>query len=190
MGTVKMVSQQQLQQQFSYLYSNVGINNQNAMQRQSNQVLYASNILSNQAKVVQSNKVARRALVQQNNIRNMNNQIQPLIINNDLMQEQTQINSMDNNSGNNMSIVQQIAAAEMPALPIGNGKSDLHLNVEINLPKINLNKRLTKSNVSSNSSKHQLIQLKKSFIKINRKLNTRLRSNKKLKNKVDNCFKW
>lgn len=190
MGIVALsVSAQQQQQAFGNMLSNVSLGNQAYVQRQSNPVL-ASNKgnLNNQAKTVQTNKAIRRAPVQQNVARNINPQVQPLVQNDDM--QQVLVNLSENNFGNEMKMIQQIAAVELPALQIGNG--NMEINAKINLPKLNLNlnRHVVKSRAASNSTKHKLLQIEKKLKKINRKLAAKLCGHKRLKIKVDSCFNW
>ena len=185
---------QQQQQQLRNVFSNVGLSNQNYVQRQSNPVVLATNKgnINNQQKTVRNNQVSRRVPVQQNVSRNMNPQVQPFVLNVDVQQEQMQMNVNDNNVGNEINFFQQIAAVEIPAIQTGNGNIDVHLNLNINMPKLNLslNKRAVKSRAESNSSKHKLFQLEKKLKKMNRRFSAKMKHPKKLKIKIDNCFKW
>ena len=189
LGALTGMSQQQ-QQQLGNLFSNVRLSNQSYVQRQNNTALYASNNISNQAKSVQTNKVTRRAPVQHNVARNVNPEIQPLVQNEDVQQVQVQTNVIDNNIGNEINLIQQIASAEMPAIQIGTGH--MSLSMDLSMPKLNLNlnRRSSVAQATSNSAKHKLLQLEKKVKKMNRKFAAKLSGRKKLKIKVDNCFKW
>jgi len=118
-------------------------------------------------------------------------QINPVqaVINNDI-QLQAPVSQMDNNagnaSGNEFNPIEQIAQLNIPAIQLGNADMD------INLPKINLKPIKFSSGSSSNSknSNHTLLDLKKKFAKFNRKTSGKLSFKKKLRIKVDKCFKW
>lgn len=194
MGCVCALTGIAQQQQIGNVFSNVGLSNQSYIQRQSNSVVLATNKgnINNQQKTVRNNQVSRRVPVQQNVSRNMNPQVQPLVLNDDVQQEQMQMNINDNNVGNDINFIQQIAAVEMPAIQTGNGSLEMNVNLNINMPKINLsvNKRTVKLRAESNSSRHKLFQLEKKFKKMNRSFSGKIKYSKRLKIKVDNCFKW
>ena len=179
-----MSQQKQEQQQLGNLFSDVGLSNKSYVQRQSNPALYASNKISNQAKVTQTYKATRRAPVQQNVVGNVNRQVQ-LVRNDDVQQVQIQV--MNNNVGNELNFIQQIASAEIPAIQVGNGNMELNPDIAILKVNLNLGKYVAKSRATSSSSKYKMFQLDRKLKKMNRKLSAKFSVNKKLKIKVDNC---
>lgn len=190
LGALTATAQQQQQQAYGNVFINVGLNNQAFVQRQSNPVVLASNQgnSNKQFKTNQTNKTVRRAPVQQNIARNINSQLQPLVINDNI--QQFLVNVSDNNVGNGVNFIEQIAAAEIPAIHIGNGNLDI--NLEIKMPRLNLkiNRKAVKSAAVRNSVKYQLFQVEKKLTKMHRKFISKLNLSKRLKIKVDNCFKW
>jgi hypothetical protein len=116
-------------------------------------------------------------------------------INNDI-QLQGNIIAIENNAGNafgnEMNPIEQIASLNIPAIQLGSGNMDLNLNLDLNMPKINLKtiKFRGKGSSASKGSQHKLLQLEKKWAKFTRKTAGKLSFKKKLKLKVDNCFKW
>lgn len=190
------------------LMSNFG--NQSAPQVQGVQIL-ASNIKVNDNNI---NKPARlnanpqvyvqRATNANNNQRrqvrrrvtNVSNPVQTNVINvsenniNDDIQIQGNfVNQLDNNVGNafgNENLIEQIASANIPAIQLGSGS----LNLNLDLPTLKMPTIKFASRKSVSSSKHKSHTLKKKLAKLNRNLGGKLSFKKKLKIKVDNCFKW
>lgn len=200
-------SQNLIQQNFS----NINLTNRQASQMQSVQV-FASNVLVNdnntnkpsrananpQVYVVQRASARnvtqnrRRRVAPQTNISNpiqtnMRN-VSDNNINDDIQVQGNFVNQLDNNVGNafgNESLIEQLASVNIPAIQLGNGL-DLNLNLPtLKLPSIKFASRKTVS-----SSKHKTHSVKKKLAKLNRNLGGKLFFKKKLKIKVDNCFKW
>ncbi len=98
-------------------------------------------------------------------------------------------NVNDNNVGNafgNESIIEQIASVNIPAIQVGSGSLNLNINMpEIKLPSIKFHSRKTVSN-----SKHKTFSFKNKMAKLNRNMTGKFSIGKKLKIKVDNCFKF
>jgi hypothetical protein len=137
----------------------------------------------------------RQTSVDDNNV-GSNPMIQQFSINdiNDGIQVQGNIIALENNSGNalgnEMNPIEQIASFDIPAIQIGNG--NMNLNLDINMPKINLRsvKLSGRGSSSSKGNQHKLYDLKKKWAKFNRKASGKLSLKKKMKIRVDNCFKW
>ena len=94
---------------------------------------------------------------------------------------------------NNIEMPQIQAAA--PQMQLGGGNSGGNgFSLNINLPKLNLPtlklKAIKFSGGSSHSSHHKKFNLKKRLIKFDRKWHAKFDSKKRLRIKVDNCFKW
>lgn len=202
-------SQNQIQQNFN----NINLTNRHAVQMQSVQV-FASNIKVNDnntnkpvrananpqvyvQRSTNANSIQRRQrrTAPQTNI-NISNVNQPLInisennINDDIQIQGNFSQQLDNNVGNafgNENIIEQLASVNIPAIQLGNG---LDLNLDINLPKINLPTIKFNNRKSVSSSKHKTFYFKKKLAKFNRKISGKLSFRKKLKIRVDNCFKW
>lgn len=172
-------SQNQLQQQFS----NIGLTNQSVMQQQRNTV-FASNVAN-------TNKQQRQTVQRQASQQIINQNLNPIVqnLNVDMrMQSNAAENNMGNEMGNIQQIqVQQIATIAAPQMQLGNGNT-----LRLKLPSLNVNMRKTIRRTSSegNSVKYKLMVIENKFRKINRKLNARLSFKKKLRIKVDKCFKW
>ena len=176
---------------------------------QVNQVL-ASNMMGNANKPVRANanpqvsvqratnatgnqrRQARR--VTNNVVNTISNVNQPLVnINENNTDEIQQLGNfsqqLDNNVGNafgNESIIEQIASVNIPAIQLGRGS----LNLNLELPTIKLPSIKFASRKSVSSSKHKTFRVKNKLAKLNRKMTGKLAFGKKLKIKVDNCFKW
>lgn len=125
---------------------------------------------------------------------NLSNPIQTNVINiadnNNEVQQLLKVNSVsDNNVGNafgNEGLIEQIASANIPAIQVGTGSLSLRIDMStIKLPAIKLS-----SKKSVSGSKHKQYTLKKKLAKLNRNLGGKLAVKKRLKIKVDNCFKW
>lgn len=103
-----------------------------------------------------------------------------------------QINVLENNVGNsfgneNIQIQQAAPAEEKQAGHAG----DFLEGISLNLPKMNLKTfSVSKRSSSSSTSSYKLTQLKNKFVKVNRKIKGKLAFKKRLRLKVDNCFKW
>lgn len=201
-------SQNQIQQNFN----NINLTNRQALQMQSVQV-FASNIKVNddntnkparananpQVYVQRSttaNSIQRRQrrIPPQTNI-NVSNVSQPLVnisennINDDIQIQENFSQQLDNNVGNafgNENIIEQLASVNIPAIQLGSGS----LNLDINLPTLKLPSIKFNSRKSVSSSKHKKFHVKNKLAKFNRKMSGKLSFGKKLKIKVDNCFKW
>ncbi len=98
----------------------------------------------------------------------------------------------DNNIPINIDPVQmqmQYLVLENQAIPVGianEAKNNFTLNIK--LPKINW--KPIKLGSKSVTKSHKSFSLKAFFLKTNRKMQGKLSFGKKLKIKVDNCFKW
>lgn len=190
------------------LMTNLG--NQAMPQMQSVQV-FASNMMVNNSSTnkparvnanpqVQVQRVSnanansnQRRQVRRTNVSNTNisNPVQTNIINENNTDEIQQIlsNVSDNNAGNafdNESLIEQIASANIPAIQMGSGS----LNLNINMPEIKLPTIKFASRKSVSSSKHKTFWMKKKIAKLNRNMAGKFSFGKKLKIKVDNCFKF
>lgn len=165
--------------------SNVGLTNQSVLQQRNNP-LVASNIqnrnvtnYSNQNKVNPTNRMLQQQVVAQRNT-NPVSQIQ----NDDI---QVLVNVAENNVGNEFILIQQISNVAAPALMNGNGNS-----FELKLPSVNLsfNNRIRKASSASDSKKYKMAWIENKFKKVNRNLRGKFSGTKRLKIKVDDCFKW
>lgn len=189
------------------------VSNSNIVQQrfvQVNQVL-ASNMIGNTNKPVRANanpqvqvQLATNASSNQrrqirrvtNNINtNISNVTQPLVnisennINDDIQMQENFSQQLDNNLGNafgNENLIEQIASVNIPAIQVGSASLDLNLD----LPTIKLPSMKFASRKSVSSTKHKTHTVKNKFAKLNRKMTGKLSFGKKLKIKVDNCFKW
>ncbi len=85
-------------------------------------------------------------------------------------------------------MIEQIASANIPAIQVGTGS--LNLDLDINMPKIKLPSMKLSSRKTVSSSKHKTFSVKNRLAKLNRKMTGKLSMGKKLKIRVDNCFKW
>lgn len=110
--------------------------------------------------------------------------------NTDEIQQLVNFNNVnDNNLGNsfgNENLIEQIASANIPAIQVGTGS----LNLDINMPKINLPSMKFASRKSVTSSKHKTFRVRNKLAKMNRNMTSKFAFGKKLKIKVDNCFKF
>lgn len=177
---VSNISQVQSHQVFA---SNIMVNNSTNRP----QVQRASNTVQRQVRrVVPQSNIADNPMVQQGNF--SINEI------NDDIQVQSNIIEIENNAGNafgnEMNPLEQIASFDIPAIQLGSG--NLNLNLDITMPKINFRsvKLSGRGSSSSKGNHHQLQDLKKKWAKFSRKTSGKLSFKKKLKIKVDNCFKW
>jgi hypothetical protein len=151
------------------------------------QVQHATNASSNQRRQI------RRVT---NNVNtNISNVTQPLVnvsennINDDIQMQENFNPQLDNNLGNafgNENLIEQIASVNIPAIQVGTGS----LNLNLDLPTIKLPSMKFASRKSVSSTKHKTHTVKKKLAKLNRKMTGKLAFGKKLKIKVDNCFKW
>lgn len=110
-------------------------------------------------------------------------------INDDIQIQGNFVNQSDNNVGNasgNENLIEQIASVNIPAIQLGTGS----LNLNIDLPTLKMPTIKFASRKTVSSSKHKSHTLKKKLAKLNRNLGGKLSFKKKLKIKVDNCFKW
>ncbi len=110
-------------------------------------------------------------------------------INDDIQIQGSFTNQSDNNVGNafgNESMIEQIASVNIPAIQLGSGS----LNLNLELPTIKLPSIKFASRKSVSGTKHKTHTVKKKLAKLNRNLGGKLSFKKKLKIKVDNCFKW
>lgn len=128
---------------------------------------------------------------------NISNVIQPLVnvsdntINEDIQVQGNFDKQENDNLGNafgNENLIEQIASVNIPAIQIGTGS--MNLNLDINMPKIKLPAMKFSSRKTVSSSKHKTFHVKNKLAKLNRKMTGKLSFGKKLKIKVDNCFKW
>jgi hypothetical protein len=189
------------------------VSNSNIVQQrfvQVNQVL-ASNVMGNNNKPVRANanpqvQVQRATNASSNQRRqirrvtntintNISNVTQPLVnisennINNDIQVQGNFSQQLDNNVGNafgNKNLIEQIASVNIPAIQVGSGS----LNLNLDLPTIKLPSMKFASRKSVSSTKHKTHTVKNKLAKLNRKMTGKLSFSKKLKIKVDNCFKW
>lgn len=192
------------------LVNNLG--NQYAPQMQSVQV-FASNMMVNNAnkpartnanpqvyvqRVSNASGNQRRQIRRTNNVaNNISNVTQPLVNVsgnniNEVVQVQENFDKQENdNLGNafgNENLIEQIASVNIPTIQVGTGS--MNLNLDINMPKIKLPAMKFSSRKTVSSSKHKTFRTKKYLAKLNRKMTGKLTFGKKLKIKVDNCFKW
>ena len=191
------------------IQTNVSNNLQQQRFVQMNQV-FASNMMGNSNKPVRANanpqvqtqrasgassnqRQQRRRVVNTANT-NVSNVIQPLVnfsennINDDI-QVQGNFSQQDNNVGNafgNENMIEQIASVNIPAIQVGTGS----LNLNLDLPTIKLPLIKFASRKSVSGSKHKTFRVKNKLAKLNRKMTGKLTFGKKLRIKVDNCFKW
>lgn len=127
---------------------------------------------------------------------NISNPIQTNIINvaennTDEIQQLVNYTVNDNNVGNsfgNENQIEQIASANIPAIQVGTGS--LNLNLDINMPTIKLPSMKFSSRKLVSSSKHKTFHVRNKLAKINRNMTGKFSFGKKLKIKVDNCFKF
>lgn len=196
------------------IQTNVSNNLQQQRFVQVNQV-FASNMTGNTSKPVRANanpqvqvqrasgassnqRQQRRRVVNTANT-NVSNVVQPLVNFsenniNDVIQVQGNFSQQDNNIGNasdsypdgNENLMEQIASVNIPAIQVGTGS----LNLNLDLPTIKLPSIKFASRKSVSSSKHKTFRVKNKLAKLNRKMSGKLAFGKKLKIKVDNCFKW
>ena len=197
LASVNLFSQNILQSKY---YLNNSSNTDNTIQRvQSQQApqIFASNISMNNkiqplVRVNASINVPRAVPVVQrrviNNVRPVGNRGVPQNSN----PSAYQIDINDNNIPINISPVQmqlQYLGLENQAIPLGianNANNNFTLNIK--LPKINW--KPIKLGSKSVTKSHKSFSLKTFFLKANRKMQGKLSFGKKLKIKVDNCFKW
>ena len=206
-------SQNLIQQNFS----NINLTNRQAVQVQSVQV-FASNIKVNDnntnkparpnanpqvyvQRSTNANSIQRRQrrTAPQTNV-NILNVTQPLVnisennINDDIQIQGNFSQQLDNNVGNafeNENLIEQLASVNIPAIQLGSGSLNLDLNLPtIKLPSIKLPSIKFNSRKSVSSSKHKSFHVKNKLAKFNRKMTGKFSFGKKLKIKVDNCFKW
>ena len=129
---------------------------------------------------------------------NSSNNIQTNIINivnnnmNDDIQLQgnfsQQVNDNLGNAFGNENMIEQIASANIPAIQIGTGS--LNFDLDINMPKIKFPTIKFSSRKTVSDSKHKTFYVRNKLAKLNRRMSGKLSFGKKLKIKVDNCFKW
>ena len=190
--------------------TNVSNNLQQQRFVQVNQV-FASNMMGNSNKPVRasanpqvqvqrasgasSNQRQQRRRVVNTANTNVSNVIQPLVnfsennINDDIQVQGNFSQQSDNNAGNafgNENLIEQIASVNIPAIQVGTGS----LNLNLDLPSIKMPSIKFASRKSVSSSKHKTHAIKNKLAKLNRNLSGKLSFKKKLKIKVDNCFKW
>jgi hypothetical protein len=186
------ISQQQFVQTNQVFASNVMVNDNNTnkpSRAYANPQVYvqrATNVNANQRRQV------RRVT---NNVNtNISNPVQTNIKaaenNTDEIQQLVNFNEVnDNNVGNvfgNENMIEQIASVNIPAIQVGTGS----LNLNLDLPSLKMPSIKFTSRKSVSSSKHKTHTIKKKLAKLNRKMTGKLSFGKKLKIKVDNCFKW
>lgn len=102
--------------------------------------------------------------------------------------EQVSNDNLGNAFGNENNGIEQIASANIPAIQLGSGT--LNLNLDMNLPSLKLPSVKLSSRKSVSRTSHRTFHLRNKLAKMNRKLTGKLSFGKKLKIKVDNCFKW
>ncbi len=191
-------------------FSNTNLTNNQAVQMQSQQVFASNKIVNDNNKPVRANanpqinfiqraatnvstqRRRRRVTPQVNNISNPINIINvPLNNMNDDILVQGNLSQQADDSGNafgNENMIQQLASANIPVIQLGSGS--LNLNLDLNLPTIKLPAIKFSSHKSVSSSSHKAFRLKNKWLKFNRNMSGKLSFGKKLKIKVDNCFKW
>ena len=177
-NTIQRVQSQQAPQVFA---SNVSMNNKI-------QPLVRANAVINVPRAVPI--VQRRVInnVARNNVNHVGNMGIPQNSN----PSAYQIDINDNNIPINIDRVQmqlQYLVLENQAIPVGvanETKNNFTLNIK--LPKINW--KPIKLGSKSVTKSHKSFSLKVFFLKTNRKMQGKLSFGKKLKLKVDNCFKW
>jgi hypothetical protein len=140
-------------------------------QRQRSNPVMASN--------VQGNRVSARNVSNDIQVQNFNPAIN--------------INEFDlslDNAGNAFEQVASFSPPQLPQIQLASGNADFSL--EVNLPKVNFKpvKLGTSISSSSSSSHHRAFGLKKKLCRINRHLEGKFQVTKKLRFKVDKCFKW
>jgi hypothetical protein len=97
-----------------------------------------------------------------------------------------QINDNSGNAFGNENRIEQIASANIPAIQLGTGSLDLNIDMPtIKLPSIKFTSRKSVS-----GSKHKTFRFRNKMAKMNRQMTGKFAFGKKLKIKVDNCFKW
>jgi hypothetical protein len=178
---ISNINQVQTQQVFA---SNIMVNDNNT-----NKPIQAKPVMQVQRSSPEVNRQTRRdpSNYSTNNAIQVKEEVQ-------VLQNFPQVN--DNNTGealgNEFNPIEQIASLNIPAIQVGSGNMDLNLNLDLKMPKINLKtvKFKGKGSSASKSSHHKLLQLEKKWAKFNRKTSGKLSVKKKIKFKVDNCFKW
>jgi hypothetical protein len=196
------------------IQNNINYSNQRFVQAQAMQV-FASNANVNDNKInkpvrantnpqvyvqrVSNSNVTQRRQRRRvtNNVNaNISNPVQTNIINvsqnninDDIQVLGNFVNQLDNSVGNafrNENLIEQLASVNIPAIQLGSGSLDLNFNLPtLKFPAIKFSSRKTVS-----SSRHKTFHLKNKLAKLNRNMSGKLSFKKKLKIKVDNCFKW
>ncbi len=152
-----------------------------------------------QKKVIPQVKTQQRRInvqqpLPQINIQNLIN-IANVPLQNNLGNKSIEINNVDLQVLENVNYIQVQAAAPQIQSGSGNGNNDgnsfsLHINLpKINLPTLNI-KPMKFSSGENSHSYHKKLHLKNKWIKLNRKMSGKLSFGRKLRIKVDNCFKW
>ena len=185
------------QNQAQQFYSNINLTNQIQIQQRA-QLLLASNI-SNENKINsvpvrnvnnnsgnKTNQSVQRRPIQNNIQRNINPPDQ--IMNDDI---QIQMNVMGNNIGielNNSAAIQiqRISNVALPDLPqIGMA------GIELKVPKVNWSIKTSSLKTKTlTHSKKKYFKLNNRLKKINRNLSSKLLIKRKLRIRIDDCFKW
>ena len=104
------------------------------------------------------------------------------------------INVLENNVGNSFGNEQmQIQQAAIPiqaeqAKRFSDPLEGIGFNISI--PKMERRVRSSSESSASLSTHYKLVHLKSKFLKVNRKMKGKLSFKKRLRLKVDNCFKW
>jgi hypothetical protein len=163
-------------------------------------------------KVTQANNVIKRPPIQRRRTvrRNSNSQVQdqqplpqinfvnipsqinpPVQLSND--DQIFQINAPENNLGNSFGN-EQLAIQQ--AAPVQDKQTKRFsdplegLGFDINMPKMNVRTRSTSASSGALSVSYKLNHLRNKFLKVNRKMKGKLSFKKRLRLKVDTCFKW
>lgn len=147
----------------------------------------ATNANSNQRRQVRRTNVSNTNI--SNHVQTNINYVSDKNINDDIQIQENFDKQKTDNLGNafgNENLIEQIASVNIPAIPVGTGS--LNLNLELPTIKLPSTKFGTRKLVAS--SKHKTFRVKNKLAKLNRKMTGKLSFGKKLKIKVDNCFKW
>jgi len=169
------------------ILNNLSTNNINPQRAIQNQQVFASNMMVND-----NNSNSNQRIQTRRNTANSSTQVQTNInISNIDIQLQGNFSqpvndNLGNSFGNENNMIEQIASANIPAIQVGTGS----LNLNLEMPTIKLPSIKFSSRKSVSTSKHKSFYFKNKMIKLNRRLKGKFSLRKKLKIKVDNCFKW
>jgi hypothetical protein len=98
-------------------------------------------------------------------------------------------NNLGNSFGNEQLQIQQASPVQVEESKRFNDPLE-GIGFDINMPKMNLRTRSTSASSESLSVSYKLNHLRSKFLKVNRKMKGKLSFKKRLRLKVDNCFKW